>query len=175
MRLRHHDAHALSASPANGFRAVLLTRQLPRGRFRQTTDGGDAVNADEKVDSGLQDVGAVSGKPGSYDSRDTLQAQCAAYKEQHYTHASVTIMTAGFVYAYSPLGDLSRVKIGFTTKADPTLYCNQEYSRTLCPLDIISIRGHGRARVAEQSGKARPARPIFRERVILYMPSRHGR
>lgn len=65
-------------------------------------------------------------------------------------HHTFFMMAPGFVYACCPADDFTRVKIGFTTKDDPVMYCHEQYSRTLCPLHIIAISSHGNARVAEQ-------------------------
>lgn len=54
---------------------------------------------------------------------------------------------AGFVYACCRRGCFTHVKIGFTTQ-NPHRYC-EHYSRTLLPLQVISITPFSNARLAE--------------------------
>ena len=54
---------------------------------------------------------------------------------------------AGYVYACCREGCFTHVKIGFTTQ-NPNVYCHK-FSRTLTPLQILSIKPFSNARLAE--------------------------
>lgn len=45
----------------------------------------------------------------------------------------------GYVYWVCAKGDYAHIKNGYTTKADPTEYCEEQYSRTMVPMEIVAI------------------------------------
>ena len=46
---------------------------------------------------------------------------------------------AGYVYAVCTAGNYHNVKNGFTTVADPFQYINNQYARTMVPLEVIDV------------------------------------
>ena len=45
----------------------------------------------------------------------------------------------GYVYWVCSKGDYAHVKNGYTTKANPTEYCEEQYAKTMVPLEVIAV------------------------------------